>query len=73
MFSGAFVVDASPGTSSPPPASARSHTVSRGESAWAIARRYGISTSDLLARNGLDARGRLRPGMVLKIDATAAE
>jgi membrane-bound lytic murein transglycosylase D len=70
---GAFVVETSAGSASMPSASARSHTVSRGESAWSIARRYGISTSELLARNGLDARGRLRPGMVLKIDATASE
>ena len=70
---GAVVLDATPGTTSTLTASTRSHTVSRGESAWAIARRYGISTSELLGRNGLDARGRLRPGMVLKIDADAAE
>jgi membrane-bound lytic murein transglycosylase D len=55
------------------PASLRSHVVGRGESAWSIARRYDITTADLLARNGLDARGRLRPGMVLKIDARPAE
>ena len=70
---GGFAVEASAGTVATRAASARSHTVSRGESAWSIARRYGISTSDLLARNGLDERGRLRPGMVLKVDATAAE
>ena len=52
---------------------ARSHTVGRGESAWSIARRYDITTSDLLARNHLDARARLRPGMVLKIDAGPSE
>lgn len=54
-------------------AAPRAHTVSRGESAWSIARRYGVATADLLARNGLDARGRLRPGMVLKIDADPGE
>lgn len=71
---GAFVAEAPAETATTtPPASARTHTVSRGESAWTIARRYGISTSDLLARNGLDQRGRLRPGMVLKIDATTSE
>lgn len=59
--------------SSTRPASVRSHIVSRGESAWTIARRYGISTTDLLARNGLDPRGRLRPGMILKIDSAASE
>ncbi len=69
---GAFDVAAPRGTTPTPPSS-RAHTVSRGESAWSIARRYGISTSDLLSSNGLDARGRLRPGMVLKIDAPAAE
>lgn len=63
------------GTSAPASTSAapRSHTVSRGESAWKIARRYGVSMADLLARNGLDARGRLLPGMVLKIDSTPGE
>lgn len=55
------------------PAAARSHTVSPGESAWSIARRYDIPTSELLARNGLDARSTLRPGVVLSIDASPAE
>jgi membrane-bound lytic murein transglycosylase D len=50
----------------------RAHKVSRGESAWVIARRYRIPLADLLARNGLDARSLLRPGMVLRIDADAA-
>ena len=56
-----------------PSAPLRSHTVSRGESAWSIAHRYGIATSDLLSRNGLDPKGRLRPGMVLKIDAESPQ
>jgi membrane-bound lytic murein transglycosylase D len=55
-----------------PPASRRSHTVARGESVWAIARRYGVATSELLARNKLDARARLKPGMVLAIDGDPA-
>jgi len=50
----------------------RSHTVARGDSAWKIARRYGVPIADLLTRNGLDARGILRPGMVLEIDAIPA-
>ena len=49
-------------------ASHRSHTVARGESLWTIAKRYGVATSALIARNKLDARARLRPGMVLAID-----
>ena len=49
----------------------RTHRVVRGDSAWRIARRYGVSTSDLLARNGLDASSPLHPGMVLAIDTPA--
>jgi len=46
----------------------RMHTVARGDSAWRIAKRYGIPGSELLSRNGLDTRSVLRPGMVLTID-----
>ena len=55
-----------------PAATARTHTVARGDSAWKIAHRYGVSSQALLSRNGLDANSVLRPGMVLAID-TAAE
>lgn len=46
------------------------HTVARGESAWIIAHRYGLSTSQLLFRNGLTTRSVLQPGMVLRLDDT---
>lgn len=49
----------------------RSHTVRSGESAWAIARRYGLPTKQLLTRNGLSASSVLRPGMVLKLEEEA--
>ncbi len=49
-------------------AARRVHTVARGESPWSIAKRYGLSTSELLTRNALDARSVLRPGMELLID-----
>ncbi|MHC9085513.1 lytic transglycosylase domain-containing protein [Luteimonas sp. RIT-PG2_3] len=52
-------------------AKTRSHTVASGESAWIIARRYDIRVDDLLARNKLNARSVLRPGMTLQIDAAA--
>ncbi len=47
----------------------RSHTVRSGESAWTIARRYGLRPAQLLARNGLKANAILRPGMRLRVDA----
>jgi len=48
-------------------AAATTHTVLRGESAWTIARRYGLRVEDLLARNNLLPRSVLRPGTVLQI------
>ena len=46
----------------------RTHAVTRGDSIWRIARRYGIGTAELLLRNGLDAGSVLQPGMLLQID-----
>jgi membrane-bound lytic murein transglycosylase D len=62
-----------PGPSTVPDGGVRTHTVVRGDSAWAIARRYGIRSTELLARNGLDARSVLHPGMVLRIDDAPAQ
>lgn len=44
-----------------------SHTVRRGESAWTIARRYGLKPAQLLTRNRLSSDAILRPGMVLQL------
>ncbi|AVQ06188.1 TPA: transglycosylase SLT domain-containing protein [Xanthomonas vasicola pv. zeae] len=46
----------------------RTHTVRNGESAWAIARRYGVTVTTLLTSNGLDKSAILKPGMVLSFD-----
>lgn len=46
----------------------RTYTVRRGDSAWTIARRYGITPAHLLRMNGLEVDAVLRPGMVLKLD-----
>ncbi len=46
----------------------RRHTVRSGESAWSIARRYGIPVKALLAGNGLTAASVLKPGMVLRFE-----
>ena len=48
--------------------SGRRHTVRSGESAWSIARRYGIPVKTLLSRNNLDANAILKPGMVLRFE-----
>ncbi len=60
----------------PPPvgrseAAPRRHTVGRGDTAWTIARRYGIKVADLLGRNGLSAKAVLKPGQALLIDPPA--
>ncbi|ELQ10061.1 lytic transglycosylase domain-containing protein [Xanthomonas translucens] len=51
-----------------PPAARRTHTVRDGDTAWTIAKRYGITVQTLLAKNGLSARSVLRPGMVLSYE-----
>ncbi|NIK06619.1 membrane-bound lytic murein transglycosylase D [Xanthomonas arboricola] len=50
------------------PQARTTHTVRNGESAWAIARRYGVTVTTLLTSNGLDKRAVLKPGMVLSFD-----
>ncbi len=49
----------------------RFHTVRRGESAWTIARRHGLTSEQLLARNQLTGSSVLQPGMVLQLVETA--
>lgn len=68
------VADAVPAVSVPATAAEnaggpRRHTVARGESAWTIAKRYGVGVAELMQRNGLAARAVLRPGQSLVIDA----
>lgn len=46
----------------------RSHTVRSGESAWTIARRYGMKPQTLLTLNGLKGNAVLKPGMVLAVE-----
>jgi membrane-bound lytic murein transglycosylase D len=43
--------------------------VARGESLSVIAHRYGVRTRELIALNKLDNGAKIRPGMVLRIDA----
>ena len=48
------------------------HTVASGESVWSIATSHGLRPADVLAWNGLDWAGVIRPGQVLKLTAPAA-
>ena len=51
--------------SAPAPADPREHVVVSGETAWSIARRYGVSVQDLAAWNGLPGDMSLRVGQRL--------
>lgn len=68
----AATLAANPTTSSPPSPTPRRHTVAHDDSAWSIARQYGIRLADLLERNGLRPNSVLRPGRVLDIDPVGA-
>lgn len=51
----------------PARAGAQVHVVRSGDSAWLIARRYGISLTALLSANGLGKNSVLRPGQKLRL------
>jgi membrane-bound lytic murein transglycosylase D len=50
------------------PASARTHTVKRGDTLSRIASRYGVPLGRLFSINGLGAKSILRPGQVIQLD-----
>ena len=52
--------------------SSRTHKVSRGETLFSIARRYGVSVSDLQAWNGLGKKSAIHAGQKLKISAASS-
>lgn len=52
--------------------SAVSHVVRKGETLLSIAKKYGISTADLAAANGIKANRALRPGTTLKLASRRA-
>ncbi|WP_410216239.1 LysM peptidoglycan-binding domain-containing protein [Paracoccus sp. (in: a-proteobacteria)] len=57
---------AAPSAPAPAPsADAREHVVARGETAWSIARRHGVTVQDLAAWNGLPLDMSLRTGQRL--------
>ena len=54
---------------SPPPGSRRVHRVRRGETLQTVAKRYGVSTEELLKANGMRAGRALKTGQELRIPA----
>ncbi|MET0289166.1 MAG: transglycosylase SLT domain-containing protein [Pseudoxanthomonas sp.] len=54
-------------TSSSATKATTSHTVRKGESAWSIAKRYGVRVQDLLKANDLSRNSVLKPGRVLVV------
>ena len=63
---------AQPPTAPAPQAAAASHTVVAGETAWSIARKYGVSIQALAAANGLPETMTVRLGQKLAIPAAGA-
>ncbi|MFB2532596.1 peptidoglycan DD-metalloendopeptidase family protein [Paracoccus sp. p4-l81] len=55
-----------------PAAAAQSHTVVAGETAYSVARKYGISVQQLAAANGLSEAAAIRIGQRLTIPAAGA-
>lgn len=51
----------------PAATSASSHTVSKGETLWAISQRYGVTADQIMTANGIKNARSLRVGAVLKI------
>lgn len=51
--------------------STKTYKVSRGDSLWEIARRYGTTTSYLRQLNGLGRSSRIYPGQILKVTGNA--
>ena len=45
----------------------RTHVVKSGETLFAIAQKFGVKPAMLIAVNGLDKTGTVKPGQTLKI------
>ncbi|MDR2405257.1 MAG: C40 family peptidase [Deltaproteobacteria bacterium] len=54
-------------------ASAKTHKVASGDTMFDLAKRYGVSTSDLVAYNNMSNGNKLKPGQTIKIPSAAAK
>lgn len=64
--------DKSGSASAPQTAASRIHTVATGETAWSVARKYGVSIQDLARANGLPDTMSIRVGQRLTIPPASA-
>jgi N-acetylmuramoyl-L-alanine amidase len=62
-----YLLENPPADSGAKPRKMLTHTVTRGETLWEIARQYGVSVSNIMAMNGMKDGSRIRPGQKLKI------
>lgn len=60
-------------TTTQPAPQPRQHVVANGETAWSIARRYGVSVNDLAQWNGLPSDMAVRPGQRLMVPIAGAQ
>ncbi|WP_193596335.1 LysM peptidoglycan-binding domain-containing protein [Microbacterium sp. YJN-G] len=63
---------AAPAAKPAPQAAAKTHTVVRGDTVYAIARKYGTTVAKVIAANGLGRSATIFPGQKLKVGGAAA-
>jgi LysM repeat protein len=63
---------AAPKPAAKPAAAATTHTVVRGDTVYAIARKYGTTVAKIIAANGLSRAALIHPGQKLRIGAAPA-
>lgn len=65
----AAVTTAKPAPKTTPAVAAITHRVAKGDTVWALSRKYGVPTSQIIKANSLSAKGLIRIGQTLVIRA----
>ncbi|MCQ4950827.1 LysM peptidoglycan-binding domain-containing protein, partial [Bittarella massiliensis (ex Durand et al. 2017)] len=66
------VLRISAGQASAASGGAITYTVQRGDTLWAIARRFGTTVSAIASENGIQNPSRIYPGQVLRVGAASS-